>query len=68
MLLGRLICPTRPLSGLLNKILKPFILHVKAMLKDNIDFLERWSRVNAENTILATFDVVRLHTNILHAN
>ena len=32
------ICPTRPLSYLIDKILKPFIIHVKSFIKDNIDF------------------------------
>ena len=60
-------CPTRPLSDLLDKILKPLILHVKSYVRHNIDFLERCSRVNNENTILATFDVIGLYTNIPHA-
>ena len=52
---------------LLHKILKPFILHVKSYVRDNIDFLECCSRVNNENTILATFDVISLYANIPHA-
>ena len=35
--------------------------------RDTIEFLERCSRVNHENTILATFDVVSLYTSIPHA-
>ena len=60
-------CPTRPLSDLLNNILKLFILHVKNYVRDNVDFLEPCSRVNNENTILATFDVMRLYIYIPHA-
>ena len=60
-------CPTQPLSDLLDKILKSFILHVKRYIRVNIDFLERCSRVNKENTILATFDVISLYTNIPYA-
>ena len=42
-------------------------MHVKSYVRDNKDFLERCSRVNNENTILAAFDVTSLYTNILHA-
>ena len=35
--------------------------------RDIIDFLDRCSRVNHENTILATFDAVSKYTNIPHA-
>ena len=57
-------CPTQLLSDLSDKIIKPFILHV---IYSNIDFLERFSKVNDKNTILATFDVISLYTNIPHA-
>ena len=44
------LCPTRPLSDLLDEILKPFNLLVKTYVRDNIDLLDRCSRVNNENT------------------
>ena len=49
------------LSDLLDKILKPIILHAKSYVRDNIGFLERCSRVNNGNAILATFDVISLY-------
>ena len=59
-------CPTRNLSNLLDKILKPLLIHVKSHIKDNLNFLKECSRVNNANTILATFDIVSLYTNIPH--
>ena len=49
--------PTRPLSELLDKILKPFIVHEKNYVRDNTDLLEHCSRINKRNTILATFEL-----------
>ena len=59
-------CPTRKLSDLIDKILKPFLIHIKSYIKDNIDFLSKCSRQNDENTIIATFDVIGLYSNIPH--
>ena len=58
------ICPTRPLSNLIDILLKPFLLHVKSYVKDNLDFLSKYSRENYEDTLLVTFHVVSLYTNI----
>ena len=60
------ICPTRPVSNLTDILLKPFLLHVKSYVKDNLDFLSKCSRENYEDTLLVTFDVVNLYTNIPH--
>lgn len=60
-------CPTQPLSDILDKIFKPFVLNVKSYIRDRIGFLERCSRVNNENSVLASVDVVSLYTNILHS-
>ena len=62
------ICPTRPLSNLIDILLKPFLLHVKSYVKDNLDFLSKCSRENYEDTLLVTFDVVNLYTNIPHSD
>ena len=50
------ICPTRPLSNLIDILLKPFLLHVKSYFKDNLDFLSKCSRENYEDTLLVTLD------------
>ena len=60
------ICLTTSLSNLIDILLKPFLLHVKSYVKDNLDFLSKCSRENYEDTLLVTFDVVNLYTNIPH--
>ena len=60
------ICPTRPLSNLIDILLKAFPLHVKSYVKDNLDFVSKCSRENYEDILLVTFDAVNLHTNIPH--
>ena len=37
-------CPTRPLSQLIDIILKPFLIQMKSYVKDNLDFLRKCSR------------------------
>ena len=60
-------CLTRLLRDLLDKNLKPFILYVKSYVTHSFfDFLERCSRINNENTILATVNVASLYTNVPH--
>ena len=40
-------------------ILKPFLIHIKSYVKDNLDFLRIWSP-----TTLVTFNVKGLYTSI----
>ena len=40
-IVGGPMCPTKPLSFILDKILKPLLIHVPSYIKDNIDFLEK---------------------------
>ena len=60
------VCPIRPLSNLINILLKPFLLHVKSHVKDKAVFLSKCARETYEDTSLVTFDVVNLYTNIPH--
>ena len=60
------ICLTTPLSNLIDILLKPFLLHVKSYVKDNLDFLSKCSRENYEDTLLVTFHVVNLYNNTPH--
>ena len=60
------ICPTKPLSNLINILLKPFLLHVKSYVKDNLDFLSKCSTESYEDTLLVTFDVVKSYTSLPH--
>ena len=39
-----LICPTRPLSNLIDILLKHFLLYVKSYVKDNLHFLSKCPR------------------------
>ena len=48
-----------------TKILKPFLIHIKSYIKDNLDFIAKCFRENKWNTVLTTFDVVRIYSNIL---
>jgi len=65
-IVGGPVCPTRPLSNLLDILLKPFIVHVNSYIKDNLDFLSKCSRDNKETSVLVTFDVKSLYTSIPH--
>ena len=47
-------------------LLKPFLIHIKSYIKDNLDFLAKCSRENKLDTILTTFDVAGLYSNIPH--
>ena len=46
------ICPTRPLSNLIEILLKPFLLHIKNNVKNHFDFLSKYSREYCEDTLL----------------
>ena len=59
-------CPTRRLSNLVDILLKPLLLDIKSYIKDNLDFLTKCSRENKWDTILTTFDVVEVYSNIPH--
>ena len=59
-------CPTRRLSNLGGISLKPFLIHIKSYIKNNLDFLTKWSRENKWDTISAISDVVGLYSNSPH--
>ena len=59
-------CPTRRLSNLVDILLKLFLIHIKSYIKNNLDFLPKCSRENKWDSILTTFDVVGLYSNIPH--
>ena len=50
LLLGGLICPTRPLSNLTDILVRPFLLHVESYVKDNLEFLSKCLRENYKDT------------------
>ena len=54
------------MRNLVDILLKPFLIHIKSYIKDNLDFLAKCSRENKWDTILTTLDVVGLYSNIPH--
>ena len=54
------------MSNFLDLILKPLTKHVKSNIKDNIEFLKTCERNVTNGTVLVTFDVCSLYTNIPH--
>ena len=52
------------LSHLLDIILKPLCPEVPSFVRDDIDFLNHLPKTVDRGSILATFDVVSLYTNI----
>ena len=59
-------CPTSRLTNYVDILIKPFTLHVRSYLRDTIDFLNYLPRTVSERTILVSFDVTSLYTNINH--
>ena len=59
-------CLTNRLSNLLDIILKPLIKNVPSFLRDTTDFLNKLPSTTPENTILVSFDVESLYSNICH--
>ena len=57
-------CPIRRLSNLIDILLTLFLIHIKSYIKDNLDFLAKCSRENKWDTILRTFDVAGLYSDI----
>lgn len=57
-------CPTHRLSNLLDIILKPLCPHVNSYIRDDIDFLNYIPESVTQETLLVSFDVTSLYTNI----
>ena len=58
--------PTNRLCDLTDKLLQPFLQKVRSYVKDNIHFLNQLPDKIEPNTILTTFDVTSLYSNIPH--
>ena len=58
--------PTSRLSAFLDEILKKYIILVPSYIKDTFDFLDKLPRTTDRDSILLSFDVVSLYTNIPH--
>ena len=59
-------CETHRLSNLIDILLKPIIEKVKSYVRDDIDFLNYIPKTVQSNTLLVSFDIVNLYTNIPH--
>ncbi|XP_014779461.1 uncharacterized protein LOC106875729 [Octopus bimaculoides] len=59
-------CETHRLSNFLDTHLKPFLNHIKSYIRDDIDMLNHLPKTVNEKTLLVSFDVVNLYSNIPH--
>ena len=59
-------CLTHRLSNLLDIILRPYAQHVKSNLRDTTDFLNNLPDRVPPSTLLASFDIEALYSNIPH--
>ena len=60
------VCQIHRLSDLTDILLRPLTKRVKSYLRDTTDFLYHLPSDVPENTLLATFDVESLYSNIPH--
>ena len=54
------------MSNLIDILLRPLTKRVKSYLRDTTDFLNHLPSAEPENTLLASFDVESLYSNIQH--
>lgn len=59
--------PTSLLSKFIDKILKKFVIKIDSYLKDSYEFLRYLPKTTGKKSILCTFDVTSLYTNIKHS-
>ena len=59
-------CLTHRLSNLLDIILRPYTKHIKSNLRDTTDFLNNLPDKVPSSTLLASFDIEGLYSNIPH--
>ena len=59
-------CPTHRISNLTDILLQPFLQKIKSHVRDDIHFLNQIPNQTEPDTILTTFDVTSLYSNIPH--
>ena len=47
-------------------LLKPFLKHIKSLIRDSLDFLNKCPADIDEDTEIVTFDLISLYTRISH--
>ena len=58
-------CPTEKISAFVDENIKEAVPHIKSYIKDTTDFIHKVEGlVTSSNTLLVTFDVTSLYTNI----
>ena len=63
-IIAGLVCVTSRLSNFLDILLKPYTIHIKSYIRDDIDFLDKIRKdIDASETML-TLDVTSMYTNI----
>ena len=65
-IIAGLSCLTNHLSNLLDILLRPLIKRVKSYLHDTMDFLNHLPETVPESSLLVSFDVQALYSNIPH--
>ena len=60
-------CQTHRFSNLIDILLRPFTKHVTSYLRDTTDFLNNIPENVPKDTILVSFDIDSLYSNIPHA-
>ena len=65
-IVARPACETHRLSNLIDILLKPYIQKVKSYIRDDIDFLSHIPTTVPQGSLLVSFDVVNLYTNMSH--
>ena len=59
-------CETHRLSNLIDILLKPFLTKVRSYIRDTMDFLNNLPERTPPGSILVSFDVTNLYSNIPH--
>ena len=59
-------CETHRLSNLIDILLQPYTKYIKSYVKDTKDFLQKLPHQIPEDSILVSFDVESLYSNIPH--
>ena len=59
-IVGGPICPTNHLSNLIDINIKPVVTFVKSNLRDGIKFINKLPRNVPNDTILTSFDIIRI--------
>ncbi|MEW8548114.1 MAG: hypothetical protein AB2693_31815, partial [Candidatus Thiodiazotropha sp.] len=60
-------CETHRLSNLVDILLKPYVSHIDSYIRDSLDFLNYLPETVEDGTLLVSFDIVNLYSNISHS-